>query len=231
MKKITFAVACLLALSSVYAGDRCYEGVTTECVSTTTTLSLGKCNAQYGEYNDYSHVAGELQAYANLYLKRSYEYLLSASYFNNYKINRAGFSKMFRKLSDEAWEKAIDLIKHVTMRGINMDFSRRSIYDPEPGKKYVVELHELDSLAKALDTQKELAERAFTIHREATKNANNLHDPEIAQYLEEKFIEDHATTIRELAGFTNDLKGVIISNDKDLSLALYIFDEYLQKVV
>lgn len=71
----------------------------------------------YGGYGQHSSLASEMQAYANLHLTRSYEYLLSASYFNNYQTNRGGFSKLFKKLSDEAWEKSIELIKHITTRG------------------------------------------------------------------------------------------------------------------
>lgn len=58
-----------------------------------------------------------MQAYANLHLERSFEYLLSSAYYNNYQTNRAGFSKLFKKLSDQSWEKTIDLIKHITKRG------------------------------------------------------------------------------------------------------------------
>lgn len=55
---------------------------------------------------------------------------------------------------------------------------------------------------------------------------------QISQYLEEEFIEDHAKTIRNLAGHTADLKQFITANNgQDLSLALYLFDEYLQKAV
>ncbi|CAH2236760.1 jg14252 [Pararge aegeria aegeria] len=53
----------------------------------------------------------------------------------------------------------------------------------------------------------------------------------IAQYLEEEFIEDHAKTIRDLAGHTSDLKQFITNNEgKDLSISLFLFDEYLQKI-
>ncbi|KAI5635003.1 ferritin-like domain-containing protein [Phthorimaea operculella] len=164
------------------------------------------------------------------HLERSYQYLLTSAYFNTYQTNRAGFGKLFRKLSDEAWGKTIELIKHVTMRGDVMDFARRSPHDAAD-RNYTVETNELESLAKALDTQKEIAERAFHIHKEATKNSEKLHDPEITHYLEEEFIEGHAKTIRNLAGHTTDLKKFITANNgQDLSLALYLFDEYLQKV-
>lgn len=232
MKATVLAISCLLALSGAFAADSCSQDVSIDCSPASTSLTLPRCNAVYGEYGRHGNVASEMQAYANLHLERSFDYLLSAAFFNNYQTNRAGFSKMFRKLSDDAWAKSIDLIKHVTMRGDKMNFDQRSTQKPTERKNYTVELHELDSLAKALDTQKELAERAFYIHREATRNSQHLHDPEIAQYLEEEFVEDQAKTIRDLAGHTTDLKRFISANNgQDLSLALYLFDEYLQKTV
>ncbi|XP_073963679.1 ferritin light chain-like isoform X1 [Choristoneura fumiferana] len=232
MKFLAIAVSCFLALSGALANDSCYQDVSIDCSQASNSLVLARCNAIYGGYGHHGNLATEMQAYANLHLTRSYEYLLSASYFNNYQTNRGGFSKLFRKLSDDAWEKSIELIKHITTRGGVMDFSRRSTLDSVANKNYTVELHELEAMAKALDTQKEIAERAFHIHREATRNSQHLHDPEIAQYLEEEFIEDHAKTIRNLAGHTADLKKFIASNDgQDLSISLYLYDEYLQKTV
>lgn len=230
MKVISVALVCLLALSGVFAADNCYNDVSLDCGQASTSLVLPSCNAIYGGYGHHGNLATEMQAYANLHLERSYEYLLSAAYFNNYQTNRAGFSKVFKKLSDNAWDKTIELIQHITKRGGVMDFARRSTQEPAGNKNYTVELHELESLAKALDSQKELAERAFYIHREATRNSQHLHDPEIAQYLEEEFIEYQSKIIRDLAGHTSDLKKFITANDgQDLSLALYLFDEYLQK--
>lgn len=80
-------------------------------------LVLPSCNAIYGSYGHHGNVATEMQAYANMHLEKSFEYLLSSTYYNNYQTNRLGFTKLFRKLSDDAWEKSIDLIKHITMRG------------------------------------------------------------------------------------------------------------------
>ncbi|KAJ2938681.1 hypothetical protein O0L34_g12008 [Tuta absoluta] len=226
--KLFLALSCLLA--GAFAADTCYKDVNMDCSQASSALGLPRCNALYGEYTR-NNVAGELQAYANLHLERSYQYLLTSAYFNNYQTNRAGFGKLFRKLSDESWQKTIELIKHITMRGDVMDFARRSPHDAAD-RNFTVELNELESLAKALDTQKEIAERAFHIHKEATKNSEKLHDPEITHYLEEEFIEGHAKTIRNLAGHTTDLKKFITANNgQDLSLALYLFDEYLQKVV
>ncbi|KAH8241749.1 hypothetical protein KR038_005430 [Drosophila bunnanda] len=231
MKMFAVAIACFLALSGAYAADNCYNDVTMDCSQSSNSLVLPSCNAIYGGYGHHGNLASEMQAYANLHIERSFEYLLSAAYYNNYQTNRVGFSKLFKKLSDHAWEKSIELIQHVTKRGGVMDFARRSTQEVAGNRNYTVELHELESLAKALDTQKEIAERAFYIHREATRNSQHLHDPEIAQYLEEEFIEYHSSNIRNLAGHTSDLKKFIIANNgQDLSLALYLFDEYLQKV-
>lgn len=223
---------CVLAVSGALAADSCYQNVEMDCSQVSNSLALPRCNAKYGEYGSHGNVAAELQAYANLHLERSYEYLLSSAYYNNYETNRVGFSKLFKKLSDEAWEKTIDIIKHVTMRGDEMNFAQRSTQKTADRRNYTVEVHELEALAKALDTQKELAERAFYIHREATRNSQHLHDPEVAQYLEEEFIEYQAKKIRDLAGHTNDLKRFITANSgQDLSLGLYLFDEYLQKTI
>ncbi|CAH2100628.1 unnamed protein product [Euphydryas editha] len=225
-----YALVGLLAFSAVSA-EVCYNEVSMECGQASNSLALPSCNAIYGSFGRQGNVANELQAYANLYLHRSYEYLLSAAYYNNYQTNRDGFHKLFKKLSDESWEKTIDIIKHVTKRGGVMDFSARSTQSTG-AKNSTIELQELESLAHALDTQKEIAERAFFIHQEATRNNHKTHDPEIAQYLEEEFIEGQAKTVRDLAGYTADLKQFITANEgKDLSLGLYLFDEYLQKVV
>jgi hypothetical protein len=42
-----------------------------------------------------------------------------------------------------------------------------------------VELYELGALARGLDTQKKLAEEAFTIHSAATRRPEGYHDPEV----------------------------------------------------
>lgn len=65
-------------------------------------------------------------------------------------------------------------------KGDRMDFLQRSIHDLQDRNTYIVELQELEALASALDTQKELAERAFFIHREATRNSPHMHDAEVS---------------------------------------------------
>jgi hypothetical protein len=54
-----------------------------------------------------------------------------ATHFGNYEKSREGFEKLFRKLSDIAWNDAIDLIKHMTKRGGAMNFSARKSEEDE----------------------------------------------------------------------------------------------------
>jgi len=53
---------------------------------------------------------------------------------------------------------------------------------------------------------------------------------QLSSYLEEHFLHHHAENIRQLSGYANDLKR-LLSENKQSSLSLFLFDEYLQKVV
>lgn len=112
---------------------------------------LTECNAKYG---DIQLVEGELSRFANAHITSSFHYLLmvlsyfidsystinnvvingrcfsQSSYFGNYETNRQGFEKLYRKLSDSAWEKAMDIIKFITKRGGIMNFAATGKSDP-----------------------------------------------------------------------------------------------------
>lgn len=108
-----------------------------------------------------------------------------------------------------------------------MDFNLR---DDAAVDTKTYELSEMESLAKALDTEKQLAKNALHIHNEVTRRSDVAHDPEIGQYLEEEFMEKHANNIRELSGHTNDLSKLLHADGNDNSLSLFLFDEYLNKL-
>lgn len=188
--------------------------------------NIANCNANF---SGFSSGVQHLQAYANEQLLKSYDYLLLSANFGTYVKNRPGFEKKFRELSDAAWERSINLIKHITKRGGQHDFyTRRSVTVSTPQKR-VLELNEISSLAFALDTEKSLALEAHSLHeRYSHANHKSHYDAEIAHYLEEKFIEDQATTIRKYSGYTNDLRR-LLDESVDSSLSLFMFDEYLQK--
>ncbi|KAJ8956767.1 hypothetical protein NQ314_006641 [Rhamnusium bicolor] len=183
------------------------------------------CTAKYGAIDG---VEESLQTYVNHHFIRSFEYLLMATHYANYEKNRPGFEKLFRGLSDDTWKEGIELIQYITTRGGEMNFNLVSseVTAEEVGDPNF-ELYELNSIAKALDIEKKLAMEAHKIHAEATRKNSKFHDPEISSHLEHEFMAKQRDIIRKLAGYTSDLSALL--NTPDNSLALYLFDDYLQK--
>lgn len=139
--------------------------------------TLSNCNANY---SGFSSSVQHLQAYANEQLIKSFDYLLLSANFGTYVKNRPGFAKQFRELSDVAWGRSIDLIKHITKRGGQHDFyTRRSATVSTPQKR-ILELNEINALALALDTEKQLAVEAHGLHeRYSHANHKSRYDAEV----------------------------------------------------
>jgi len=223
MKWLYAFVALFVAVSA--QEDYCTNDVISGCNG--AIADLPNCNANF---SGFSTNVQHLQAYANEQLIKSFDYLLMSANFGTYVKNRPGFEKQFRELSNTAWDRTINLIKHITKRGGSHDFTVRHASTASTQKK-ILELNEINSLALALDIEKKLALEAHGLHeRYSHANHKSHYDAEIAHYLEEKFIEDQATTVRKLSGYTNDLKRLLEETAKqDSSLSLFMFDEYLQK--
>lgn len=85
----------------------------------------------------------------------------------------------------------------------------------------------MTSLSKALDSQKQLAEEALRIHAQVEHHTKQ--DAAIAHYIEEHFTESLSERVRQLAGHTNDLKNLL--GERDASLSVFLFDEYLKKIL
>ncbi|KAF5301825.1 hypothetical protein FQA39_LY10610 [Lamprigera yunnana] len=216
--KVLFVFATFLLAAFVAGDDACYKDSVLACQNTDTS-DLPHCNAKYGAIDT---VLPDLQNYVNNHIIRNFEYMLMSTHFGNYEKSRKGFEKLFMDLSDSKWDTAIDLIKYITKRGGEMKFKPDT---SESNGNY--ELYEINSLAKALDFEKEMAIAAHRIHVEATRRREEYHDPEVSSYLEKEFVHKQAETIRKLSGHVSDLAGLL--DGPDSSLALYIFDEYLQK--
>lgn len=97
--------------------------------------------------------------------------MLSAN-FGTYVKNRPGFEKQFRQLSDTAWSRSIDLIKHITKRGGTHDFYARRSATISSQQKRILELNEIHALAFALDAEKSLSSEAHSLH-ERYSHANH----------------------------------------------------------
>jgi len=237
--KFVIALASLLFVGSVASVEEgaCSKATSNVC-SFNPTGHFGDCNAQYGAI---SHIEHSLQHYANQQLSASYDYLLLSTFYNTYQRDRPGFSKLFRSLSDEAFENSIKMIKHVAKRGGVRTF--RMHQEVKRGRAPVVDetktldFDELPALAKALDIEKELSKKAMELHAHVSVH-NNLatktvtYDPEISHFIEEELLEKQASTIRKLSGYANDLHKIVDRNAAGVSstaLGVYLFDEYLQK--
>jgi len=213
----------LAGLVAVVAGNEdgyCFNDVVAAC-KPAGGADLVNCNAKYGEIDTVEY---DLQSFVNKHITHSFQYLLLSSHFGNFEKNRVGFQKLFRSLSDKAWNDGIELIKYLTKRGGKMDFvSKRQEDTLIQTRDDTYELYELESLAKAVDIQKSLANEANRIHKIGERDA------EIVSHIENTFVHQLRDTVRELSGHTNDLKNLINSN-KQNSLHVYLFDEYLQKL-
>jgi len=222
MKWLLVLSALLVAFSD--AQDTCYDQSVQGCSSLLVNDDLKDCNAIF---SGFPRNVGVLQRYANHQIEKSFEYLLLSANFGTYVKNRPGFEKQFRSLSDKSWNNGIELIKHITKRGGSHDFSISSANKTE--KKQILDLNEINALALTLDYEKTLSLEAHHIHeRFSHAKHRDEYDPEIAHFIEEEFIEDQASTIRKLSGYTNDLKK-LFKDTSDISLSLYLFDEYLAK--
>lgn len=172
----------------------------------------------------YKHSGSHLVTFANSQFEVSYKYMLLAAQFKSYVKDRPGFHGKFKALSDRSWEQGIGLIKYITKRGGKMKFA-----DTNELTDGVSEVTELQAMASVLDTEKRLFEGAREIHNIASHaHDNKNYDPEVAHFMEEKHLESLAGTVRQFAGYANDLKNLYVGS-KDINMDNYLYDQYLQK--
>lgn len=165
----------------------------------------------------------------------SYTHLIFSVNFDIYTRDRPGFQKLYRGLSDKAWDRALHLIKYYTVRGGKPVLDIANNLTNINGD-YPTSVEEVRSLKEAVRLEKDLSAKAYKIHAHfSSHKGSDIKDLDagIAHYVEEKFIEDQADTIRHLTGYYNDLSTLLgnekCTKSKNGALACYLFDEYLQK--
>ena len=217
-----FGILSIFLLTA--SAEYCYNDIESACSTNPKNGGLiTNCHAQYGGTTD---LQPDLQAYANANIETSFEFLLMSTHFGNYETNREGFKGLFRKLSDKSWEDSINLIKYITKRGGRMDLNQLSRFKKPAKDSKILELTELNSLAKALDSEKALAVNALDLHSQTQHSTK--YDVDIAHYLEDH-LESLSERVRDLAGHSNDLKNLL--EDRDPSVSVFLFDEYLKKTL
>jgi len=219
------SIGVLSVLVLAVSAEYCYTDVESACgTNPKNGGSISNCNAKYGAIET---LQADLQAYANANIETSFEFLLMSTHFGNYEAHREGFKGLYRKLSDKSWEDAIDLMKYIAQRGGKMDLNQLPRSKKPIKDNKVLELTELNSLAKALDSQKQLADEALRIHTQAQHHTKQ--DAAVAHYIEEHFLESLSERVRQLAGYSNDLKNML--EERDASVSIFLFDEYLKKIL
>lgn len=215
----------ILLISSYTAAEFCYNDVEAACNAAPPPdgALLPNCDAKYGGFET---LLADLQAFANAQIETSFEYLLMSTHFENFEANRPGFAGLYRKLSDRSWDNAIDILKFIVKRGGKMNFNQPPRIKRNT-KDRLLELTELPSLARALDSEKKLAEEALRIHTQSQHHAK--HDGSVAHYMEEKFFGPQADIVKELAGYTADMKSLV--SDRDASISVFFFDDYLKSLI
>ncbi|XP_071448019.1 ferritin light chain-like [Hetaerina americana] len=211
-------LSCILAAAHAKS---CYDESVSYCAHKSTELK--ECGARYGHVN---HVRHQLQNYLTLHLNSSFEYLLMSTNLGGYVRNREGMEKVLRHLSDSTWNDAIELIKYMSKRGVDVIVDvgdARKVNAPE-----TFSFSEIKTLAYALDSQKLIASEAMEIHKKSIDKAT-MYDPEVASFLENQFLHKHSNVIREMAGLVIDLRKLIDQPNTD-RVSYFIFDEYLKKM-
>lgn len=222
MKNFLLAVAFLAGLCIVRAVDY-------------NSSDVNQFTAQFSSIN---HIANDLQTFTNQQLDKSFDFLLLAFTFDKYDLDRPGFEKLYRKLSDKAWEDTEKLVKYQSRRGltVQLDGVQSGVLGQlnegkVGGKTTLLDSNELSSLKVALGYEKILADESHRIHKKISHahDKGAAYDPDVAHFLDEEVIEYQSGTIRKLTGYIHNLHSIIEeSNTKDMGV--HMFDEYLDKV-
>lgn len=214
------------------------EQTTGTCASKTKTncdgnIKLEKCTAKYGGFTQ--NLNEKLNKYMCEHIGLSYKYLRLATNFNSHMKDRGGLYKLFRGLSDDAWEDSVELAKYITKRSGSINVPKcKEIWDDKKAHEKPIDkisMTEIVTLSDALEWHKTLAGDAYEIHKHVSNpHENRTHyDPEVSSFIEKHYVHEHAEKIRQLTGYVNDLVSLV--NSKDAGLGLYLFDEHLKKLL
>lgn len=167
---------------------------------------------------------------SNEYLVRSYEYLFLSAQFGTFGKDRPGFQKLLKELSDNAWNKGIEMIKEMTKRGHFHKFIMDNHVETIVSNANVTELV---ALAKAAEIEKGLLVKANDLHRHhshASFRVENScgYDAGLAHYINNEILTGKTETVRTLVGHVNQLKRLFVNDKKTYPLALFMFDQHLQ---
>lgn len=222
MKYTLVAVALVACIALVRADEAC-------------EANPRNCTALFSSV---SHVKDDLEIFTNQQLEKSFDFLLLSHVFDQYKLDRPGFEKLYRKIADKAWEDTQGLIKYRSKRGMVVQLNGLQSDNEKVLEKHtlktmnratLLDSNEMGSLKLALAYEKKLAEESHRIHKKISHahGEGQVYDPDVAHYLDEEIIEYQSGVIRELTGHIHNLQSILAETTSDLGL--HLFDEYLAK--
>ncbi|XP_046450552.1 ferritin heavy chain-like [Daphnia pulex] len=175
------------------------------------------CSASFSNFYKYTP---QFQGLITEHISQSFIYSIMSSHFETDYENRLGFSKYLDGLSDNMWQQAISLIKYAGKRGTGVapidSSSGLSINNLSAGIKPWTEV---EALALALDHHQMLALKVHQLH-------GSVKDAAFGDFLENQFVSEHVSRIRELSGHLTNLVPMV-QEEVSKDLALYLFDQSL----
>lgn len=141
----------------------------------------------------------------------SYVYQSMAAYFAHDGISLPGLAAHFRKEADEERSHALKFVDYITKRGGTVVFT--DIKAPANSWKSA-----RVALEAALDLEKAVNTSLLKLH----SIADDAHDPHLADFIEEEFLDDQVASLKEIASFITQLDRC--GNE---GLGLYLFDQKL----
>lgn len=150
----------------------------------------------------------------NEHLEASYKYLSMSIYFDRADVALPGFSKYFRKLSDEELNNANFFMSYLNKRGGHVEF--RTV--PAPTRNHWTE--GLDAMYDALEIQKTLNGKLIHLHMQAEKYG----DPHVTFTVEDHFLDQKVRQIKEIGDNIANLEKMMGAY---YGLGEFIFDKDL----
>lgn len=207
------------------------------CIVHAVDYNSSDVNQFTAQFSSVNHVKNDLETFTNQQLDKSFDFLLLAFTFDKYELDRPGFEKLYRKISDKAWEDTVSLVQYQTRRGLTVSLDGvqtgvvNQLNEGKVGKTSLLDSNEMSSLKVALGYEKVLAEESHRIHKKISHahDKGQAYDPDVAHYLDEKFVEYQSGVVRKLTGYVHNLHS-ILEEPGTKDLGLHMFDEYLNSV-
>jgi len=218
MQNINLALVAFVCLFGTSLAADCFGGVQS-CAD--GTFGVGSCTTRFGSFPEMNW---EAETLVEKHMKASIDYLFMGSRFNEWKVNRKGFSGYFNKLSDAKWEQTKDLLKYMISRGGELT-SNFSVLVSNNRDDHV--LDELPALGKALDTEKAITNNIQHLaHRASVHTTNhNYMDGAFYNFLSEDVAEHQIPRIQDLSRHVHTLSSAMkTTKDTDSAFVLYLYD-------